>query len=74
MKIVTTLSGGADSVLAAIKAKERWPDALHHAVFVNYGQICKDQEYQKSLQATMKIRMTIIIEVQEKTFQLSVKL
>lgn len=44
-KIVITLSGGADSTLAAVLTKERWPNAEYYPVFINYNQICANQEH-----------------------------
>lgn len=48
MKIVCELSGGADSALAAVRAKNIWPDARIYALFINYGQPYADIEKIKS--------------------------
>jgi len=55
MKIVITLSGGADSTLAALKMKERWPDAEYYPVFIDYGQICADQEKKTAFDLARKL-------------------
>ena len=38
MKVICELSGGADSALAAIYAKRKYPDAEFHCLFVDYYQ------------------------------------
>lgn len=48
MKVVCELSGGADSALAAIRAKRLWPDAEIHAFFVDYDQPYMEIEKVKS--------------------------
>lgn len=55
MVIICELSGGADSILSTIRAKERWPEAWIIGVFVDYGQICRTQEYSCAVKAARKI-------------------
>jgi 7-cyano-7-deazaguanine synthase in queuosine biosynthesis len=38
MRIIVEFSGGADSVLASILAKEKFPEAKIYPFYVNYGQ------------------------------------
>ena len=44
MKIACEFSGGADSTYAAILAKKKFSDAEIIGVFIDYGQVCKEQE------------------------------
>jgi 7-cyano-7-deazaguanine synthase len=39
MKIVSEISGGADSMLSTLVAREKYPDAEIHCFMVNYGQV-----------------------------------
>jgi 7-cyano-7-deazaguanine synthase len=55
MKIVCQLSGGADSALALIKTRERWPDAEVHTLFIDYNQVCREQEYRAALSISKKL-------------------
>jgi 7-cyano-7-deazaguanine synthase len=52
MNIVCELSGGADSVLAACKAKDKYPGAKFYGIFIDYGQISSRDEEQKSKSAS----------------------
>lgn len=67
-KIVVQLSGGADSALAAIKAKERWPlyetdmtwaefETEFYGVFVNYNQVCAKQELRCATEMARKLSL-----------------
>jgi 7-cyano-7-deazaguanine synthase in queuosine biosynthesis len=51
MKVLCTLSGGSDSAFAALTARQHWPDAEFHSLFVNYGQ----PELEPELQASVKV-------------------
>jgi len=55
MKIVITLSGGADSTLAALKIKDIYPDAEYYPVFIDYGQICSEQEKRTAFYLARKL-------------------
>ena len=55
MKIVCEFSGGADSIYATILTKKRWPGAEITGVFVDYGQICKEQEYNKAVKCAQRL-------------------
>lgn len=49
MKVVCEFSGGADSTLAALLAKVKYPEAEFHQLFVDYGQVYCGQEMGASL-------------------------
>lgn len=55
LKIVCELSGGADSICAAIIAKKRWLNAEFYGVFIDYGQVCSKQEYGCAKEAAEKL-------------------
>lgn len=55
MNVVCELSGGADSALAAIYAKRKYPDAKFYCLFVDYGQLYEKQEAEASLRLAEKI-------------------
>jgi 7-cyano-7-deazaguanine synthase len=55
MKVICELSGGADSALAAIWAKKKYPEAEFFALFVDYGQPYRVQEACRSLDLSKKI-------------------
>lgn len=48
MKIVVEISGGADSMAAALKTKEMFPTAELHGFMVNYGQLPFSIEVEKA--------------------------
>jgi len=50
MKIVSEISGGADSMLSTLVAREKYPDAEIHAFMVDYGQITFEKEVVKVIQ------------------------
>jgi len=56
-KILLTISGGADSTLAVIYAKRRWPDAEFYGIFVDYNQICKEQEYKYAINIARQLEI-----------------
>ena len=49
-KVVVELSGGADSMVAALEAKKKYPDAEIHGFFVAYHQAPVEIEWQKALE------------------------
>ena len=44
MKIITELSGGADSALAFMEAQKKYAGAEFYSLFVDYGQRCAKEE------------------------------
>jgi 7-cyano-7-deazaguanine synthase in queuosine biosynthesis len=54
-KVICELSGGADSALAAIYAKKKYPEAEFFTLFVDYGQSYAVQEQKRSLALAKKI-------------------
>jgi len=68
MRVVCQVSGGADSTLAAIKARERWPyfesditetelETEFYGIFINYGQSCAKQELQRATLIASKLKL-----------------
>ncbi len=55
MKVICELSGGADSTLAAIYAKKKYPNAEFFGLFVDYGQKYLVQENTRSLALAKKL-------------------
>lgn len=55
MKVVCELSGGADSALAAIYAKKKYPEAEFHCLFVDYDQNYSWEERSASLYLAKRI-------------------
>jgi len=58
MKVVCEFSGGADSILATIKAIEKYGKDIH-AVFVNYGQVCINQEWNVAVRASQRLNIPL---------------
>jgi 7-cyano-7-deazaguanine synthase len=48
MKIVSEISGGADSMVSTLMAKEMFPKAKIYGIMINYGQLPFDIEYDKA--------------------------
>ncbi|MFC1933369.1 7-cyano-7-deazaguanine synthase, partial [Chloroflexota bacterium] len=57
MGIVTLVSGGLDSTLLAVLTSEA--DVQQRPLFVNYGQICKDQELAACMEVHRKFGLPV---------------
>lgn len=53
--IVCEFSGGADSIYATILTKEKYIDSKVVGVFIDYGQICVNQEWNTAWGASNKL-------------------
>lgn len=59
-KILIEISGGADSMLAALKAIDKYgPSCEYHGIFVNYGQVPVAIEWKKALAFCDRMGITL---------------
>lgn len=59
-KILIEISGGADSMLAALKAIEKYGSSCeYHGVFLNYGQVPVNIEWRKALSFCERAGITL---------------
>lgn len=64
-KILIEISGGADSMLAALKAIDKYgPDCEYHGILLNYGQVPLDIELEKAQNFCNKLNIELhVIEL-----------
>jgi len=59
VKIVCEFSGGADSILATILTKQKYPNDEIIGVFVNYNQVYVNQEWSRAFKASLELEIKI---------------